>query len=344
MLLHRLFLVAWVRGLVAGRGRGKVCSLAGNWTHAKPEVYVVTATPAGSPAAGVSAVALHCSACPWTTGILMLDSGTRRVTAVYNNRTGPWGNRTGAVGAGCNTITWSDTTTWSRLLPPAPPTPLPPGAVLPSSIRKVHVVQSCHLDVGFVDLAVNIVNRYFDNFFPEAIVRARELQAKHTGPKSPGLVFMTHSWLVSLYLDCPSHFPAPPVDDTPPSFPVHNCSALPPHCHALTGCAMAPECRCDCGYPGITPSQCIARGCCDNSTKGSHAIPACFYKSGGAHTGPPPPAPPVPPPSQIPLHCPNASAQADMRRALKDGHIVFHVRHHSRHPCTPHPYCRYHCC
>jgi hypothetical protein len=34
--------------------------------------------------------------------------------------------------------------------------------VPPSSIKKVHVVQSCHLDVGFVDLAVNIVNRYFD--------------------------------------------------------------------------------------------------------------------------------------------------------------------------------------
>ena len=36
------------------------------------------------------------------------------------------------------------------------------AAVPPSSIKKVHVVQSCHLDVGFVDLAVNIVNRYFD--------------------------------------------------------------------------------------------------------------------------------------------------------------------------------------
>ena len=150
---------------------------------------------------------------------------------------------------------------------------------------------------------------------------------------------------------------------------------------------MAPECRCDCGYPGITPAQCEAKGCCDNGTKGSHAIPACFYTTGGAHkppppppapgcsavinatacaavpvgcrktscgwpgmkaaqctargccwdesdpstwcfhkgSGPVPPLPPPPPPTQIPLHCPNASAQADMRQALKDGHIVMHA-------------------
>ena len=54
------------------------------------------------------------------------------------------------------------------------------------------MIQSCHLDVGFVDLAVNIVNRYFDNFFPEAIAWARDLEAKRSGPKSPGLVSVLH--------------------------------------------------------------------------------------------------------------------------------------------------------
>eukprot|EP01045_Picozoa_sp_COSAG04_P026359 COSAG04_NODE_3645_length_2642_cov_1.444750_1_plen_122_part_00 len=31
--------------------------------------------------------------------------------------------------------------------------------VQPASIKKVHVIQSCHLDVGFSDLAIVIVNR-----------------------------------------------------------------------------------------------------------------------------------------------------------------------------------------
>ena len=31
--------------------------------------------------------------------------------------------------------------------------------VQPASIKKVHVIQSCHLDVGFSDLAIVIVNK-----------------------------------------------------------------------------------------------------------------------------------------------------------------------------------------
>ena len=209
----------------------------------------------------------------------------------------------------------------------------PDAPVQPSSIKKVHVIQSCHLDVGFSDLAINIVNKYFDIFLPEAIAIAKELAANSTSATSPGLVFTTQSWLISLYLNCPSSFPAPPAEPPlppTPSFPRHNCT-VSAHCAAATGCAMPPECRCDCGYPGITPQQCVANGCCSNGTKANHATPACFFHNSAAHnnTAPPnppgpPPAPPAPPgpPTQIPLHCPTAAAQADMRAALKDGHIV----------------------
>ena len=53
--------------------------------------------------------------------------------------------------------------------------------------------------------------------------------------------------------------PAPrrPVDDAPPSAAPdgrRNCS-IPAYCAGLTGCSMLPECRCDCGYPGITPEE-----------------------------------------------------------------------------------------
>ena len=208
----------------------------------------------------------------------------------------------------------------------------PDAPVQPASIRKVHVIQSCHLDVGFVDLAINIINRYFDTFLPDAIAIAKSLAANRTSATSPGLVFTTQSWLISLYLSCPSSFPAPPAEAPAPSpgYPRHNCT-IPSHCVTATGCAMAPECRCDCGFPGIAPQQCLASGCCWNGTKSSPTVPECFFRASAPHNNTPPPnppgpapAPPDPPasPTQIPLHCPSAAAQADMRQALQDGHIA----------------------
>lgn len=69
-----------------------------------------------------------------------------------------------------------------------------------SSIDRVYLVSSCHLDLGFADSLVNIVNMYFDRYFPDAIRLAEELrQANH----EERLVFTTHSYLVWLYLNCP---------------------------------------------------------------------------------------------------------------------------------------------
>ena len=188
------------------------------------------------------------------------------------------------------------------------------AAVQPSAIRKVHVIQSCHLDVGFSDLAVNIVNKYFDTFLPEAIAIAKELAAANS--TGPGLVFTTQSWLISLYLRCPSSFPAPPAEPPSPSFKRNNCT-VSTHCAAAAGCAMPPECRCDCGYPGISKQQCVGSGCCSNGTSSTHDTPSCFFNSSAAHNNTAPPNPPGPapappgPPTQIPLHCPTAAAQAD---------------------------------
>ncbi|XP_016076725.1 PREDICTED: trefoil factor 1-like [Miniopterus natalensis] len=40
-------------------------------------------------------------------------------------------------------------------------------------------------------------------------------------------------------------------------------------------CTMAPTQRINCGYPGVTPSECAEKGCCfDNSVIGH---PWCFY-------------------------------------------------------------------
>ncbi|XP_030874940.1 trefoil factor 1 [Leptonychotes weddellii] len=43
----------------------------------------------------------------------------------------------------------------------------------------------------------------------------------------------------------------------------------------LETCVVAPHHRTNCGVPGITPSQCKAKGCCfDNTVRG---VPWCFH-------------------------------------------------------------------
>jgi hypothetical protein len=64
-----------------------------------------------------------------------------------------------------------------------------------------------HLDVGFdginpiIGFAYNVVNKYFDVYYPNAIKTALDLR-ELPGPER--LIYTTHPWLVSLYLDCPS--------------------------------------------------------------------------------------------------------------------------------------------
>jgi hypothetical protein len=68
------------------------------------------------------------------------------------------------------------------------------------NITYVHVIQSCHFDAGFADGTVQILNRWFTQFFPAAATIGAELAAKGGGL---GLRFMAQSWIVSLYVDCP---------------------------------------------------------------------------------------------------------------------------------------------
>eukprot|EP01084_Bolivina_argentea_P044396 81697_1 len=68
----------------------------------------------------------------------------------------------------------------------------------PNSISKVHVVMSNHLDVGFTDFIVNVVNEYFDNYYPMVSELKTNLSASNIT-----FQYLTHSWLLSLYLECP---------------------------------------------------------------------------------------------------------------------------------------------
>ncbi|EDQ86449.1 uncharacterized protein MONBRDRAFT_33848 [Monosiga brevicollis MX1] len=70
------------------------------------------------------------------------------------------------------------------------------------TIRKVHVVQSNHFDAGYADLTVNIVNEYFDTYFPRAAQVGAALAQSNS---SAQLRWLTHSYLISLYFDCPAN-------------------------------------------------------------------------------------------------------------------------------------------
>ena len=54
---------------------------------------------------------------------------------------------------------------------------------------------------GFADSAVGIINRWFDQHFPKAIIVAAELRADPS--TNARLMFTAQSYVVSLYLDCP---------------------------------------------------------------------------------------------------------------------------------------------
>lgn len=65
----------------------------------------------------------------------------------------------------------------------------------------VHVVFSNHLDVGYTDFDLNVINLYFEKHFPRAIRIANELRDQ---PIEDTFVYTTHCWLIALYLNCPA--------------------------------------------------------------------------------------------------------------------------------------------
>ena len=68
-------------------------------------------------------------------------------------------------------------------------------------VKTVQLLQSNHVDIGYADLSVNIVNMYFDTFFPRAWAVGEGLRERN-GKET--LRWMTQSYLVSLFWDCPA--------------------------------------------------------------------------------------------------------------------------------------------
>ncbi|XP_070176101.1 uncharacterized protein [Littorina saxatilis] len=72
-------------------------------------------------------------------------------------------------------------------------------------IKKVHMVFMNHLDVGYdgihptVGFALNVVNRYFTEYFPRAVTIAEGLRVFGFRER---FIYTTHPWLLYWYLHC----------------------------------------------------------------------------------------------------------------------------------------------
>ena len=62
-------------------------------------------------------------------------------------------------------------------------------------VKRLLVMTKCHFDAGFIDTQANVVQRYFTQFFPQAITLADQL------PAQPGYIWTTGSWLLYEYLE-----------------------------------------------------------------------------------------------------------------------------------------------
>lgn len=64
-------------------------------------------------------------------------------------------------------------------------------------MKKVHVVFKTHLDLGFTDLASNVLENYNNNYIPRALDLAYELNESEVNPK---FIWTTGSYLIWQYL------------------------------------------------------------------------------------------------------------------------------------------------
>ena len=75
-------------------------------------------------------------------------------------------------------------------------------------VKQVHIISMNHLDVGYNGIPEtgfinNVLHYYFHEYFPRAIKLGNDLKA---GGYVETFIYTTHSWLVSIYMECPPNF------------------------------------------------------------------------------------------------------------------------------------------
>lgn len=67
-----------------------------------------------------------------------------------------------------------------------------------TTIKRVHVIFKTHLDIGFTDLAQRVLDRYLNQFIPQALDLSEQLAMEEGNVK---FVWTTGSWLIHEFLD-----------------------------------------------------------------------------------------------------------------------------------------------
>jgi hypothetical protein len=66
-----------------------------------------------------------------------------------------------------------------------------------SQVKRVMAIFKCHLDVGFTDTQANVMRKYFDEYFPQAVETAAGLRSE----SEDHYIWTTGSWLLYEYLE-----------------------------------------------------------------------------------------------------------------------------------------------
>lgn len=68
----------------------------------------------------------------------------------------------------------------------------------------MHVINACHLDIGFTESMATTINKYFDHHLPMAAHVGAQLRNGSVESFTDNkLGFMFQSWIIDLFLDCP---------------------------------------------------------------------------------------------------------------------------------------------
>ena len=86
------------------------------------------------------------------------------------------GERVAGLGLACNSTCACPASTGCVPVPTFAPAA---AKCMPTydDVKVVHVINSCHLDIGFADSSQGIINRYFDHHFPLAAEQGKQFRS-----------------------------------------------------------------------------------------------------------------------------------------------------------------------
>jgi hypothetical protein len=205
--------------LLLGAG---ACHIDGPW-HYHDEQYVLAMDVKGATTGPLTArvVPGHAGGCTWCTA-----HGTLGADGSLEMRYDNGDTNKGTISSDCRSLSWGWKAGTGTGLPleerpgadrqpcvpghhhHGPPPPAPNPKKPNTDVKVVHVINSCHLDIGFADSSQGIVNRYFTHHIPYAAQVGAEMRAlgrNKSGTSRPDkLNFMFQSWILNMYFDCPS--------------------------------------------------------------------------------------------------------------------------------------------